>query len=62
MCGSLRLPYASADFLLGVLFGPEDGDDIFFRNVKLSPNYTALQPMRPVRLKNPTKTQLLLFL
>jgi hypothetical protein len=36
-----------AGFLLGVLFGPEDGDDIFLRNVTLSPNYTALQLKMP---------------
>jgi hypothetical protein len=27
------LPPASANFFLGVLFGPQDGDDIFSRNV-----------------------------
>jgi hypothetical protein len=39
---SLCLPFAV--FLLGLLFGPEDGGDIFFQNVKLSPHYTASQP------------------
>jgi hypothetical protein len=28
---------------LGLCFVPEDGDDMFFRNVVLSPNYMALQ-------------------
>jgi hypothetical protein len=28
--------------LLGLCFDPEDGDDLFFRNVVLSPNYVAL--------------------
>jgi hypothetical protein len=32
---------------LGLLFGPEDGRDKFFRNVgRLSPNYTTLYPRR----------------
>jgi hypothetical protein len=31
--------------LLGLLFGPEDGDSIFFRNVgKLVPDYTVSYP------------------
>jgi hypothetical protein len=33
--------------LLGFLFDPEDGVDIFLRNVGLSPNYTALLLTRP---------------
>jgi hypothetical protein len=36
------LPPVSAGFLLG-LFNPEDADDIFLRNIKLSPNCTGLQ-------------------
>jgi hypothetical protein len=31
-------------FFLGLLFNPEDGGDIFLENVKLSLDYTALQP------------------
>jgi hypothetical protein len=33
--------------LFGLLFDPEDADDLFLRNVVLNPNYTALQPRRP---------------
>jgi hypothetical protein len=36
-----------ADFLLGLLFDPEDKGDMFFQNVgRLSPNYKALHPIR----------------
>jgi hypothetical protein len=42
----LMLPSASACFSLGLLVDPEDGGDIFLRNVGLSPNYTVLQPKR----------------
>jgi hypothetical protein len=41
------LPLASVDFLLGLLFDPEDGDDIFLRNVKLFLNSTSIQTRRP---------------
>jgi hypothetical protein len=37
---------ASAGFLLGILFNPEDEDDVFLRNVGLSPNYNILQLRR----------------
>jgi hypothetical protein len=34
-------------FLLGLFFDPEDGSDVFFRNVGcLSTDYTALYPRR----------------
>jgi hypothetical protein len=33
-------------FVFGLLFDPEDGGDMFFRNVKLPLNYTTLQPRR----------------
>jgi hypothetical protein len=32
-----------AGFLLGLLLEPEDEGEMFFRNVGLCPNYTALQ-------------------
>jgi hypothetical protein len=32
---------------LSILFGPENGSDMLLRQVGLSPNYTALQPVRP---------------
>jgi hypothetical protein len=41
-----RFPPVSAGFLLDLLIGPEDGGDIFLRNVQLSLNYTALQHRR----------------
>jgi hypothetical protein len=31
------------NFLLTLAFNPEDGSDMFLSNVRLSPNYTALQ-------------------
>jgi hypothetical protein len=42
----LRLQPASAGFLLGIHFDPEDGGDMFLRNIGLSPIYAALQPRR----------------
>jgi hypothetical protein len=33
---------ASADFFLGLIFNPEDGDDVFLRNVGLYPKYAYL--------------------
>jgi hypothetical protein len=43
--GSLSFLPASAGFLLGLLFGPEDGGDVT-SNIRLSSNYVALQPSR----------------
>jgi hypothetical protein len=34
-------------FLLSLLSNDEDGSDIFLRNIRLSPNFKALQPRRP---------------
>jgi hypothetical protein len=48
----LSLLPASAGFLLSLLFDSEDGSDMFLRNVGLSPDYTALQPIA-VRTLNP---------
>jgi hypothetical protein len=38
---------ASAGFLLGWRFDPEDGGDMLPRNIALFPNYTALQGRSP---------------
>jgi hypothetical protein len=38
----LSLPPVSASFLLGLLFYPEDGDDMVLQNIGSSPNYMAL--------------------
>jgi hypothetical protein len=48
-CNSIYLsfPPVFVGFLLGLLFDPEEGDDIFLRNVSLSLKYTALRPRRP---------------
>jgi hypothetical protein len=34
--------FVSGGFLLFSLFDPEDGGDMFVRNVMLAPNYTAI--------------------
>jgi hypothetical protein len=39
-------------FLLGVLFNPEDGGEIFLQNAGDSPKYTPLQPRRLYSLKS----------
>jgi hypothetical protein len=36
----------SAGFLLGLLFDPEEGGDMFLRNIEISPTYTAVTPKR----------------
>jgi hypothetical protein len=41
------LPPLSAGFFFNLFFYPEDGDDMFFRNVGLSPSYTAIQHIGP---------------
>jgi hypothetical protein len=41
------LPPASAGFLLGLLFGHDDGGGMFLQNDGLSPDYMALQPIIP---------------
>jgi hypothetical protein len=40
------LPPASAGFLFGLLFDPEDGSHMFLLNVRFSPNYMVLQPQK----------------
>jgi hypothetical protein len=37
----------SIGFLLGLLFDPEDGGDMFARNVRLPRKYMALELRRP---------------
>jgi hypothetical protein len=46
---NFSLPPDFAGFFLGLLFTPEDGGDIFLRNVGFSPNYMATA----VRTSNP---------
>jgi hypothetical protein len=46
MYGTKSLTSASSVFLLGLLFCPEDGGDMFFRNVGFCQNCTVLQPRR----------------
>jgi hypothetical protein len=36
----------SAGFILGLLFDPEDRSHNLFRNIYLSPNYSALEPKK----------------
>jgi hypothetical protein len=43
---NLRLPSASAGFLLGLLLDTENGADMFLQKFGLSPKYKALQPRR----------------
>jgi hypothetical protein len=42
----LGLPPASAGFLIGVFFDPENGGNTFFRNFGLFQNYTDLEKMK----------------
>jgi hypothetical protein len=37
---------ASTGFMLGMLFNPGDGGNMFLQNVALSLNYTMLQPLQ----------------
>jgi hypothetical protein len=58
---------ASAGFLHSLMSHPEDGDDMFLRNVKFSPSYTALQTHKTVlfvvtAVKAPNPNNLLLLL
>jgi hypothetical protein len=52
---------ASAGVFLGLFLNPEDRSDMFFRNVRLLPNYTALSThktelcrMTAVKISNST--------
>jgi hypothetical protein len=45
---SVHFPPASAGFLLGLLFDPENGDDKFPWNFRLSPNYIRLHTQRAI--------------
>jgi hypothetical protein len=38
----------SAGFLLALMFDPENGGNMFLRNVDLFPNYTVLQSRGPL--------------
>jgi hypothetical protein len=40
----LSLPPASTGFFFALLFCPENGGNMFLRDVMFSPNYKALQP------------------
>jgi hypothetical protein len=44
-------------FLLGLLFDPEDGDDMFLRRVGIFPNYAALRPQRHILHTNIVKNK-----
>jgi hypothetical protein len=54
------LPPASAGFLFGLLFNPEDGEDRFLQNMRHSQNHVVLKPRIPyfsvtaVGTSNPT--------
>jgi hypothetical protein len=45
---SAQLGVFSVGFMFTIFFDPEDAGDMFLRNNELSPNYLALQPMRPL--------------
>jgi hypothetical protein len=60
-CISLSLQPPSAGFLLGLLFAPKDGGNMFLQVIGLSPNYTALQ-QDTTRTSSPTKSNHLLIL
>jgi hypothetical protein len=52
--GSLVPAYT--DFVLGLLFDPKNGGDMFLKNVRLSPNCVVLQPRRLLFLVTTMRT------
>jgi hypothetical protein len=47
---SSQLPLDSVGSFLGSHFYSEDGGNRFLRNIRLSPNYTALEPYSSVNI------------
>jgi hypothetical protein len=45
--GQVSLTFASADFLLVLIFDSEDGGDMYLRNVRIPLSYVELQARRP---------------
>jgi hypothetical protein len=47
MTAKLCLLPGCAAFLLGLLFNPVNGGDMYSRSIEFPPSYTAVQPRRP---------------
>jgi hypothetical protein len=58
----LSLSLASADFLLGLRFDPEDRGDILLRNVEVPPNYRDVTTQRVYALLNVNLLRVMLLL